>query len=258
VFDDRFSTGAPFLDPVAGAAGLLGIGLCFFNVRKKLTWVLVPGLFLGLSANALSIQCSPSQVNYVQAVRLSVVIPFLYLAVGQGLEWVFGFLKAVGSGKSYFLGVCLSAALALSLWLNGPVLWHDYSQNPGAQGTRGFNMIRTAQFFNTRFTQDHLMGESTIITPVVYFLTRDQAKFKIFNNDPELPIKYKARRNVLLIFEPWRISDKGIAKIKATYPNAIWAVLKDPWNQTYANTVEIQLKDIQGAQRGLDLGEDLP
>jgi 4-amino-4-deoxy-L-arabinose transferase-like glycosyltransferase len=257
-FDYRFATGAPFLDPVAGAAALLGVGLCFFNIKKNLTWVLVPGFFWGLSANALSIQAAGGNLNYVHAVRLSIVIPILYLAVGWGLEWLFGFFKAAGGRKNIYLGMGLAAAMALSFGLNGPAIWHDFSQQQGNWDVRGFHQLMIAKLFNSRYSQDHLLAEETVLSPITLFLTQGHSKISNFNNDPEIPIRFKANRNVILVFQPSRVSDQGKEKIRATYPNAIWNDLKDPWGVVYYTTVEIKLKDIQDAQRGLVLGEELP
>ncbi len=257
-FDPRFATGAPFLDPVASAGALLGVGLCFFNFRKNLVWVLVPGFLGGLSANALSIQASGGNLNYVHGVRLSIVIPILYLAVGWGWQWLFGFFKAAGGPKTIYLSIGLAAALALSFGLNGPAIWHDFSHQKGPYGDRGFDGLKVAQLFNSRYSQDHLLAEDNVISPVTNFLTEGHSKFYRFGNDPEIPIRFKVSRNVLLIFAPSRVSDKGKERIRATYPTAIWTDLKDPWGEVYLITVEIQLKGIQFAQRGLVLGEELP
>lgn len=257
-FDNRFSTGDPFLDPIAGAAALLGLGICLFNPKQKWTWILVPGWFLSLSANALSIQSSPAEVNYIHPIRLSVIIPFLYLSAGWGLEWLFYSFKTMNVGKGFFWSLCIATLLVFSLGLNGPVIWHDFSKDPGDQGLRGFNIVRGAELLNSHYPQDHLLGGSSILSPGVYFLTRGHSKFEKFDDDPEIPIRYKASRNVLLVFEPWRVSDPAKNKIRDTYPKAVWTDVKDPWDRTYATTVEIPLKEIQEAQRGLSLREELP
>lgn len=256
-FDARFVTGAPFLDPVAGGAAILGMGLCLFNLRKPLAWVLIPGLFFGVSANALG-QASPMLSVYVHSVRFSTVIPFVFLAVGWGWEWLFRFFQDAWRKSRAAWGWGLVALLALAFAINGPVLLHDFSNTQGPWGERGFGTLEEARVLNQFYPTKQLMVESDAISSTIYFLTTDKAHFQSFGGDPEIPIRYQATRDVVLFFEPWRLSDGCKQKIRATYPKAVWTDYKSPWGEIYRTSVDIPLDEIRAAQKGKPLLEALP
>ncbi|HVZ80838.1 MAG TPA: glycosyltransferase family 39 protein [bacterium] len=254
--DTRFAYFDPFLDPYTGALAMLGIGTCLFNLRKSLSWVLLPGLFMGLSANALGHYDSP--MAYVHSVRLSAIIPFVFLAVGNGFDWLAGFYRLFPKPRWNWLGWSASAGLVLAMALNLNVIFGHFSKDRSTWGERGLKYIQEAKILNDHYPQDQLMVESDCLSSAVYFLTKGGARFKIYGMDPPIPIPFEAKRNVMLVFEPWRLSDGGKARIQKTYPKAVWTVYQSPMGDPFLTGVEISLEDVLASQSGMAVTESLP
>jgi hypothetical protein len=256
--DHRFGDTVPFLDPFTGALVLAGVGLCFINPKKPLSWVLLPGFLIGAAANALGIQASPAVLSTVHSVRLSTIMPFVFLAAGWGLDWVMVLFNRALAAKWNWFYVALGIGLATVPLVNIPILFHDFRYSRGAWGERGFDRIGMADAMKAHYPKDHLLVEGACLNSIVTFQIQETLKVKSFLNDPEIPIPYKVSKDVFMVFQRPRLTEKGIQAIKDAYPKAVWTDYKSPWDEIYLTTVEISLADILASQDGVELKEELP
>lgn len=256
--DARFAFFRPFLDLFSGALFLLGLSIALLNLRRAVAWVLLPGLLIAVSANALGIQASPTQVGYVHSVRLSTVIPFVFLAGSWGLEWLLGFYRRTSSARWGWGAVLIGLGVTLATADNLPRIFKDFRYSHGAWGERGFDRLGMGQVLRDHYPQDHIWVEAAIPDSIVTYLNIGHVEEKVFSFDPPMPIPYKVHKDVFMVFQSNRLTAKGIAKIKETYPKAQWTDYKSPWDEVYLTSVTVPLADILSSQKGMELKEEMP
>lgn len=257
--DFRFAGTFPFLDPFTGLCVLAGIILCLLNLRRPITWVLLPGLFIGVSANALSIQASPAVLSTVHAVRYSTVLPFLFLAGGWGFEWLLSFFRKVTKVPGWVPAILIVAGLFLAMNVNFTTIYYDFEHTHGPWGERGFDRIGMSKALFDNYPKKHLMVETGLFTSsVVTFQTKDQIKYFPFILDPPLPIPYSVTKDVLILIQTPRVSEATRQKIHELYPDAVWTDYKNFWGEIYLTGIDIPMAEVQKAQEGLDLKGPLP
>jgi hypothetical protein len=257
--DLRFAPVAlPFVDPFAGAFAFLGFGMVLFTLRKPASWVLIPAVFFGLSANALARMGWPTDLAYLHSIRFSILIPFLFLASGWGLEWTFRSIESsFPKGESWsrwFLAVLVAGSLAT----NEPIFVPGFNKDKGSWGEHGLSQIELAKFILEKTPDHQFLGDSDILSNTVTFLVHEKTNVKWLFLDKDIPIPYRAQKNVMLLFAPWRITEVQKEKIRSTYPQAQWGEIKTPWGDPYVTTVDIPLEAVEASQKAMKVNESLP
>ncbi|HEY5039732.1 MAG TPA: hypothetical protein VIJ93_11720, partial [bacterium] len=200
----------------------------------------------------------PTDLAYVHSIRYSIVIPFLFLTAGWGIEWV---LRAYQTFHPKGLGWAkwvLAATVAGSLALNEPLFLPRFGNERGSWGDHGFSQIYLARIISDKASTHHFLVDSGTISNAAVFLVHDKADPKPLFLDQDIPIRYQVTKNVMLIFAPWRITPVQKKKIQKTYSGAVWEEFKTPWGDSYLNTVDIPLKEVLASQKGLKPAEALP
>jgi hypothetical protein len=257
--DFRFVVpGMTFMDTVTGFFALLGLCVCLAYLKKPLAWVLIPGLLLGLSANALARLGWPADLAYIQSVRLSILIPFVFLMAAWGVDWFLKFYRKFYPKGWGWVSLLTAVAVIGPLALNEPVFLSRYSFQPGTWGEHGLSYIKLSDIIKKESITHQLMVDPDGTSNAVSFLIMGEApEPKGFDVHKDLPILYQARKNVMLIFPPWRINDEQNKTIRKLYPKAVWSEYKTPWGDGFLVTVDIPLNEVLSAQKGKKLLEPL-
>ncbi len=258
--DFRFVVpGMTFMDAVTGFFALMGFGVFIVNIRKPLAWVLIPGIFIGLSANALARLGWPTDLAYIQLVRLSVVIPFLFFPAAWGFDWFLRSYRKINPRGWGWAGIVTVIAIAGPLALNEPVFLSKFAYQAGTWGDHGLSHIRIAEIIAKVEPGHHIMVDSDATSNVVNFILRDQIP-NLMGLDlaKDLPIRYKVSKDVILVFSPWRISPEQRKLMDRYYPKAVWTTYDTPWGDHFLYTVNIPMAEINAAQKGKKLLTALP
>lgn len=248
-----------YLDPVVGAFCVLGLGLCLVQFKKPMAWVVIPAVFLGLSGNALGIQASPANVEFVHFNRISIALPFLFFTAGWGLDWL---LKAappfLSRGGSVAAGLLLSILMLGPLAFNAPVfLDAGIAYRPSNWIDKGLQMLEMGGMVNAEYPKRHFLIEADLHSPNLQFLTLDKSKYRVFDR-LFIPLPYQVRRDVRICIEPWRLPEDLKRQIFQVYPGAKWGECRTPWGLVYMATIDIPKGQIQESQKGMALSEELP
>jgi hypothetical protein len=259
--DFRFVVpGMPFMDVVTGVFALIGFCVFLMNWRKPLAWVLLPGLFFGLSANALARLGWPTDLAYIQLVRLTAVIPFVFFPATWGLDWILRAYRKINPKGWGWAGLLVAIAVAGPLALNEPVFLSRFAFQAGTWGDHGISHIKIAELVEKVAGDHQIMIDSDATSNVVNFMMMESGNSDLMGMDlnKDLPVLYQARKNVMLVFSPWRINPEQRAKIHKLYPKAVWTNYDTPWGDNYLIMVDIPLDEIRAAQKGKKLLAALP
>jgi hypothetical protein len=250
--DFRFVVpGMTFMDAVTGVFALLGACVCLTSWKKPLTWVLLAGLFMGLSANALARLGWPADFAYIQLVRLSIVIPFVFLMAVWGLDWFLKFYRKFYPKGWGWSGLLVIIAVLGPLALNEPVFLSRFAFEPSTWGEHGLSYIKLSEIIKKESVTHELMVDPDGTSNAVSFLIRDDApEPKGFDIHKDLPVLYQAHKNVMLVFPPWRITEEQRNTIHKFYPKAVWTNYASPWNDGFIVTVDLPLDEVLAAQKG--------
>ncbi len=258
--DQRFCPPCPQLDPLVGALLLLALVLIFTHYRKRLSWYILPGFAFGVAANAFSIQWPSFDPTYVNGLRNFFIVPFIFLAAGWSLDWLFrffsGFSRGIQRTGFFLLALVVISAVA---W-NSRIYYFTYSDTKANYGDKYwdplcFNQIEVADFLKANYPRCHLLVDWEYDSSTVNVLTRDKIKMTDINKDLILPINYKVNRNVMLLFIPNKLD---LDKLRQLYPRAVWGELQSPWHLTFVKTMEISKEDIESLQKDMPLGPEIP
>ena len=241
----------PFQDAWIGAFAVLGLGLCLLAPLRTVSWVLIPGFFIGVSSNALSLLGLMANPGYVHSNRFSTVMPFLFLAGVLGIEWVLRIYKTLfPKAKAKWMPWAFCGLGAISLGMNVPVFLPQFHGSQGSWGEHGFPQIELADILLKNAKECHLLVDSAAISATVYFLIHDKAEFRNLYYQLDIPLRYEVKKDVLFVFPPWRIEEKQKADLHRLYPGAVWTEYKNPWNTPFLQTVRIPMNEIQKEQKG--------
>jgi hypothetical protein len=258
--DSRFITqGLAFLDPVTGAFALLGFGLMILNFRKPIAWALAPGLFFGLSASALARLEWPTDLAYVQGVRLSIVIPFVFLMAGWGLDWCLKYYRGFRPNGWGWTGLLTVVAILGSAALNEPIFLSRFSGEPATWGEHGFAQMELSKVLKANAATHQFAVDPDAYSNAVVFAIRDVAPRPFdLNLNKDIPLLYSATKDVMLFFSPWRITEDQKRGLRRYYPHAVWKEYPTPWHDIYLISVDIPLAEFTAAQKGKKLLGSLP
>lgn len=257
--DLRFAvSGLPLVDPFVAGLMLIGLALCLFNLSQPISWLLLPGFFLGLSANALARIDLIGNVTYVHSVRYSIIIPFVFFSCGWGFEWLLRSYQSFRGPKWGWIGWMTAAIVIGGLTLNEPLFVPRFGHDSGNWGEIGSGQIAEANLINANASKKQFLVEDVSLGPAIYFLTHGKAQVAGLSIDRDIPIHFKSTKDVMLIFAPWRISPEQTKKLKNTYPNAVWTEYKTPFGDPYIVTFDIPLAEVQERQKDLVVTMPLP
>jgi hypothetical protein len=258
--DFRFPSGDYYyVDPYVAAFFILGALVSILKWKKPGTWVLLPGVFWGISANALGIQTVSPPMDFFHAFRPCLTVPFLYFGAGLGLDWILsGFRLLTPKVKWSWLGAFLGLIIVGSSISNLPVILGYSVEKRGNWSNLGFAHMKESEVLNHLYPTHHLIIEGNLISNIVNFMTWGKSSFKIVGDPPPLPITQRVEKNVAVFFANWDFANGSKSKIQALYPGTQWSEVKNPWGGVFLVFADIPLKDIKAQQRGSSSNETLP
>jgi hypothetical protein len=249
--------GGPNLDYFAGLLMVVGFVLTILSPNRRLTWVILPALVFGVSANAMALQCQGASLNYVQAMRMFIVLPFLMLMVGRAAEWFFGLFDTSGAALRAFLRIALVAGLAASFYFNIKTFYWWGDRMNEWEGL-GYHMVEQSKLHKPLNGQVHQIIEVDSYSPILEYLGEvDRYKVLVVSDELAVPILEKVTKDVVIYTKYWKLT-KAQEQIKTTYPHALVTDYQNKWKQIYLRVIRIPLSDLLDAQKGKTLLPPLP
>ncbi len=247
----------PNLDYFAGLLMVVGFILTLFSPNRRLTWVILPALVFGVSANAMALQCQGASLNYVQAMRMFIVLPFLMLMVGRAAEWFFGLFDTSGATLRAFLRVALVAGLAVSFFFNIKTFYWWGDRMNEWEGL-GYHMVEQSKLHKTLNGQVHQIIEVDSYSPILEYMGEvDRYKVLVVSDELDIPIRNLVSKDVVIFTKYWKLT-KPQELIKSVYPHAQVTDYRNKWEQLFLRVIRIPLSDVLEAQKGSATLEPLP
>jgi hypothetical protein len=255
--DRRFCPlGYSQMDPFSGAMMLLGLLITLFGLKQRSNIYILVGFFFGIATNAFAVQGVNANPHLVNCERGFIVAPFLFLLVARFAEWMSAYTRLLKSSWKTSLKVLLALALAFAVGWNVRAYFFGF-KNPLQCCSIGLPHIQAVEFMKANYPRAHIVAVFNAYPSIEEVLTRGCVKVtKIFaDKRMELPVPFKAEKNVLFIIDPWEFDE---ARFRKTYPNAVWGELKNVLGDVMFKTAEVTKEDYEVARKGVPLKGVLP
>jgi hypothetical protein len=246
------------VDPLTAVFLVVGFMAVLWRPRSWLTWVVLPGLFFSIIANSMAIQGANPSPWYMNMQRFYLVVPFAFLLVAKGLEWFLDRLRESAGSLRKAFATLLTAALAVSAYLNADIYYRQFTNTPSTWDSMAFSHLQATRLCIQKFPTHHLLVDWEIFSSVGDFLTLDTGLQVVrVNQDFRLPVLRKAARDVVFLFIPYK-NQEVQARVREVYPNAEWTTVLNTHGRPSLNLVQVRREDFEKAQGGRTEGPDLP
>jgi len=243
--DPRFGVHkVPVVDGFTAALLVLGLAALLRRPRSGLTWIVLSGLLFGICANALAIQGKDPHPHYLNQQRLYLVLPFVFLAVAAGWDWLAGLLKGAGPAFRTVARWLLFGLVVLAGAANARIYYRVIPNHQPAWNAMGFNHLEIARLYRESAARYHLVAPWPLHSSVSVFMNLGRVSVLKLEKDVRWPLERRAERDVLILFVAWDQKDMQ-ERVRAAYPGASWqdrtnrygepflrmaVVTKDEWN----------------------------
>jgi hypothetical protein len=250
--DRRFCPlGYSQMDPFSGVFMLFGLLLALIGLKKRENIYMLVGFAFGIATNAFAVQGANANPHMVNCERGFIVVPFLFLMVGRFADWMLAFSRLLKPLWKTAGKVLLALGLVFAVAWNVKAYYFGF-KNPLQYNSLGFPHIRAVEVMKRNYPRAHIVALYSSYPSTEQVLTRGCVKVTEMLSDKrmELPIRLKAEKNVLFVIDPWEFDE---LRFRRTYPNAIWSELKNALGEVNFKIAEVTMKDIEAAQKGLEL-----
>ncbi len=249
--DERFMVPFnPILDYFTGFLLLAGFILTLKAIKQRSSWAALSGTVFGVAANAFAIQKPNPDIDYVNAMRMFYVFPFLMLMAARALEWFWGIFDKSSPSLKKAGWVLLAAGLSIALIFNINIYFFRFSQQPGNWSLLGFQQMEQAKYNSALKTSCHLIATPSSYSSIIDFFSGvEPDDVTIIDENVSLPILRQAKRDVAFML-PADFFERYKERFKQSYPNALLIKVRDRWGSHYLTILRIPKADFQTAQRG--------
>ncbi|MCL5026836.1 MAG: PA14 domain-containing protein [Chloroflexi bacterium] len=237
--------GAPVVDFAAGALMVLGLGYSLYHWRRWPHFLLAGWFFLGLSAGMFTIDWEAPQ-----AARTVIMIPAVYVLAALPLAMVWraadAALPRLGRAAPALVvaGVLGYSTYAnYNLYFNQQMklneVWVAYS-GPETAEARLINQLGDGYRY--------YFGSPD--APIVQLIThrgQQPNDYRFFNPFDNLPLREKLGKDLVYIFEPWRVSIP-LSEFLRYYPNAKTGEVSDLNGQVVFYYAIVKREDVERIQ----------
>jgi hypothetical protein len=258
--DRRFMIpGDSLLDAFAGLLVLAGLILTLFTLNKRASWSALGGFTFGIAANALAVQCVDPPPDYINPMRMFVILPFVMFMAARALEWFFEIhdrgSKEVKATAKALLGLGLAVAFSYNLstyYFRLPNRVDDWS-------VTGFHHVEQAKIYTRTKPECHLLLDNDAYSPIIEFMNGMKMNdvTLIQNNHLPLPITGRVNRDVAIFCQPWKLLEAQ-RQLPSFYPNMARTEYRNQFGVLYCVQMRIPKADIEARQKGLPPGPVLP
>jgi hypothetical protein len=256
--DPRFGLyWVPNLDAFSGALFVVGGALTLADLRSRLSWTVLTGFLLALTANAFAVQGGSHKPDYLNQMRYFVVLPFAFLMAARGLEWVVRASKGLGPAARRIVFALLVAGTAGSLVLNAKTFYRDLKRNPDVWDSVGMGQVEAARQILRYASTDHVVVYHEYVSAAVRYLILDRATVLPLHAEDPVPLGRRASRDVTLILAQ-RIHPPLMSAVLSAYPGATTETVQDAFGVPLFLVVRVKKDVFNAALHGKAPAADLP
>ncbi len=253
--DLRFDpAGNPMLDPFTSLFLIGGVALSIAGLGKRLSWIMLPGLAIALTATAFA-QTHPD-LGYFSAIRCYLVLPFSLMMVARFIDWLLALELTRRLPKTLWQGG-LALMMAGSLAFNVHAYFFGWPVGQGQWEQMGFNHLLLSKQVNFYGPQRQLFILLEDWSNPARIMSNENYPVAEFTDNTVLPILNKVDKDVVFIFCPWQCPNFQ-KHLKEVYPNAVWKNVPNQYQAAYFVTVELSKDDFLKAQGAKGISEPLP
>ena len=240
--------GQPMADSVTAALLVLGLGYSLYRWRDRGYFLAVIWLSIGLMGGIMSLDWESPQ-----GARSVVAMPAVAMlaAIPLGLAW-----EAADRGiRNSEFGIPHSAfripnsALVVVLLLayvgrlNFNRYFNEQMKSVEVFYAHSARETATARYVNT-LGPGYWIYLQTLNAPIVRLIADRQEDFRFFMPIDHLPLKERVDRDIVYLFEPWRVA-VPIEEFLRYYPDAQVDTVSDPAGEPIFHAVRVNQADVE-------------
>jgi 4-amino-4-deoxy-L-arabinose transferase-like glycosyltransferase len=240
--------GQPMADSVTAALLVLGLGYSLYRWRDRGYFLAVIWLSIGLLGGIMSLDWEAPQgarsVVAMPAVAMLAAIPLglVWEAADRGFRnlecgmWNSEF-RTLNSALVVVLLLAYVGRLNFDRYFNGQMKSVEVFYAHSARETT------TARYVNS-LGPGYWIYLQTLNAPIVRLIADRQEDFRFFMPIDHLPLKEHVDRDIVYLFEPWRVA-VPVEEFLRYYPDAQVDTVSDPAGQPIFHAVRVDKADVE-------------
>jgi len=232
--------GRPMADPVTAAFLVLGLGYSLYRWRDRGYFLAVIWLCIGLLGGIMSLDWEAPQ-----GARTVVAMPAVAMlaAIPLGLVWEAARPDRFGETCQVLVFLVVVLLLANVGRLNFDRYFNEQMKNVEVFHAHSARETATARYVNA-LGPGYWIYLQTANAPIVRLIADRQEDFRFFWPIDHLPLKEHVDRDIVYLFEPWRMSIP-VEEFLRYYPDAQADTVYDPAGEPIFHAIRVDQADVE-------------